>query len=240
MKAKAVAIAAAPGVALIRLGWSNAYVLHSERGGFTLVDAGTARDKIRLAHALSGFAASTPARTHQILLTHAHPDHAGCAAFVARRFRARILAHEGERPFLERGRLYGARRWSLQKIAFELGARVWPVRSCHLSRALSEGDEVETGAGVWRVLHLPGHTAGQIGFFRERDGVLLSGDAMLNVLPWTRRPGLTLPLRLFSDHFEQARQSARRIADLQPRVLLPGHGPPLLDAGRKLQRFLQR
>jgi glyoxylase-like metal-dependent hydrolase (beta-lactamase superfamily II) len=238
MRTKAEAIAAAPGVALIRLGWSNSYVLHGERSGFTLVDAGTARDKIRLAHTLSHFAASTPARTHQILLTHAHPDHAGCAAFVARRFRARVMAHEEERPFLERGRLYGARRWNLQKAAFELGARVWPVRSCHLSRALSEGDEVETGAGVWRVLHLPGHTMGQIGFFRARDGVLLSGDALLNVLPWTRRSGLTLPLRLFSDDFELARQSARRIVELQPRVLLPGHGPPLLNATSKLQRFV--
>lgn len=230
-----VSIPAAPGVRLIRLGWSNAYVL-GEGAEFILVDAGTPRDKIALARALPP---SSAARCHALWLSHAHPDHAGSMAFVARRWGAAVVAHQEERPFIESGRLY-APPHAIQRAAFRLGAPLWPVRPCHLIRALIGGEVLESPAGDWLVIHTPGHTEGHLSFWRERDGVLLSGDALLNVLPWTRRAGLTLPQRLFTQNMEQALQSARGLARLRPRVLLAGHGEPLLDAAEPLQRFAFR
>ena len=225
-------IPAAPGVRLIRLSWSNAYAL-GDGADFILIDAGTPHDKIALARALPP---SSAARCRALWLSHAHPDHAGSAAFVARRFDAPVVAHEDERPFIESGRLYAPPR-EVQRAAFQAGSLIWPVRPCRLSRALSGGEVLESPAGDWLVVHTPGHTLGHVSFFRERDGVLIAGDALLNVLPWTRRTGLTLPLRLFTENSEQAMESARALARLRPRVLLAGHGEPLLDAAGPLWKF---
>ncbi len=229
-------VEAVPGVWQIRLPFSNAYVLSEGlSSGFTLVDAGTPHDARRLRRALVRFGGLK--RCKLILLTHAHPDHAGCAALLARASGAPVLAHQSERPFIESGQLYGRGGPQVQRAAFKLGSLIWPVRRCRLSRALRDGEEVETSAGVWRVIHTPGHTMGHISFWRESDGVLLSGDALLNVLPWTRKPGLTLPLRLFTQDPDLALDSARKLARLEPRVLLAGHGSPLLDAEEPLRHF---
>lgn len=225
-------IPAAPGIRLIRLGWSNAYAL-GNGADFILVDAGTPRDKIALARALGP---PQSVRCHALWLSHAHPDHAGSMAFVARRWGAPVVAHQDERPFIESGQLY-APPHAIQRGAFRLGAPLWPVRSCRLSRALVGGEVLESPCGDWLVVHTPGHTDGHVSFFRPSDGVLLAGDALLNVLPWTRRTGLTLPLRLFTQDSEQAMESARTLARLRPRVLLAGHGEPLLDAAEPLRRF---
>ena len=225
-------IPAAPGIRRIRLSWSNAFIL-GDGADFILVDAGTPRDKIALARILP---LPQSSRCHALWLSHAHPDHAGSMAFVARRYNTPVVAHEAERPFIESGQLY-APPHAIQRAAFRLGAPMWPVRPCRLSRALSGGEVLESPAGDWLVVHTPGHTDGHVSFFRERDGVLLAGDSLLNILPWTRRTGLTLPLRLFTQDSEQAMESARILARLRPRVLLAGHGEALLDAEEPLRRF---
>ena len=228
-------ISAAPGVSLVRLRWSNVYLLGAD--DFIIVDAGTSRDKIALAHILQRRFRGK--RCAELWLTHAHPDHAGSAAFLARRFQTTIATHADERPFLERGQLYGAQN-SLQKSVFALGALVWPMRPVRLTRALQDGQILPTAAGDWRVIYTPGHTRGHVAFFREHDRVLIAGDAVLTILPWTRRAGVTLPLKLFTRDDEQARASLRKLAALEPRVLLCGHGKPLLDAAQQLHDLAAR
>ena len=223
-------IPAAPGVRCLRLQWSNVYVLGAEN--FIVIDAGIARDKVSLAHILSR--EFPRQKCAQIWLTHAHPDHAGCAAFLARRFQTTIAAHQNERPFLERGQLYGADN-RLQKLIFAVGALMWPVRPSHIHHALQDGEILESSAGAWRVIHTPGHTSGHVAFFRASDRVLIAGDAVLTILPWTRRVGLTLPLRIFTRDIKESRASLRKLAALEPRVLLCGHGEPMLDAARQLR-----
>ena len=225
-------ISAAPGVRRIQLQWSNVYVLGTDN--FVVIDAGTARDKIPLACILQR---ESQRHCTEIWLTHAHPDHAGSAAFLARRLQTTIAAHENERPFLESGQLYGAdNRW--QKLIFQIGALIWPVRRCRIKRVLQDGQKVPTSAGDWRVIYTPGHTLGHVAFFRERDRVLIAGDALLTILPWTRRAGLTLPLQIFTHDVEQSRASLRRLAALEPRVSLCGHGEPMLNAAPKLRALV--
>ena len=224
------AIPDAPGVRRIRLKWSNVYILGDDN--FVIIDAGTARDKIPLARILQR---EFPQRQcAEIWLTHAHPDHAGSAAFLARRFQTAIAAHENERPFLERGQLYGADN-RLQKFIFAVGALIWPVRRCRIKRVLHDGEVLKTATGDWRVIHTPGHTLGHVAFFRASDRVLIAGDAVLTILPWTRRAGLTLPLQIFTRDIAQSRASLHKLAALEPRVLLCGHGEPMLNAAPQLR-----
>jgi glyoxylase-like metal-dependent hydrolase (beta-lactamase superfamily II) len=102
-----------------------------------------------------------------------------------------------------------------------------------VDRRLGEGDEV---AG-FTVLHTPGHSAGHVVFWREADRVLIAGDVLGSQHFLTGIRGMHEPPPFLSPDPARNRDSARRLAALEPAVTLFGHGPPLRDT-RKLADFV--
>lgn len=231
-----------PGVFQIQLPWTNAWLL-AKNNDAVIIDTGTSRDRRRLVAALYE-AIPTGIRLHSILLTHGHVDHAGNASFLAREFGSALCAHALEVPYVEGGRSYarkGIRGWGRSGILFRLGDLVYPVERGPIARCLAGNDEAETPIGPIRVVHTPGHTDGHVSFIQEEKGWLFSGDALLNIIPWMRKTGLSLAMPVFSIDMKEAGRSARRLADLQPSALLPGHGPPILEAAASsIRRFASR
>jgi glyoxylase-like metal-dependent hydrolase (beta-lactamase superfamily II) len=93
-----------------------------------------------------------------------------------------------------------------------------------IAGTVEEGDQV---AG-FVVLNLPGHAPGLIGLWRAEDGLALVSDGVFTVNPET---GLSTdpqvgPTALNLDT-EQARESIRMLASLNPRVVWPGYGRAL-------------
>ncbi len=79
----------------------------------------------------------------------------------------------------------------------------------------------------WNVVELPGHADGQLGFLR--DGVLVAGEHVLARIS----PAVGLYPDSRPDPLGDYLDSLRRVVELAPRVLLPGHGDPIDDpAGR--------
>ena len=78
----------------------------------------------------------------------------------------------------------------------------------------------------------PGHTPGSIAFFRPRDRLLISGDAVLTVDLTTLRGLLgrwsmpAAPLRFTDWDRTTTEDSIAALARLEPRGLAPGHGRP--------------
>jgi glyoxylase-like metal-dependent hydrolase (beta-lactamase superfamily II) len=62
--------------------------------------------------------------------------------------------------------------------------------------------------------------------------VLVLGDVLNNMDVVTGRTGLHEPKAFFTPDPARNRESARRLAALEPRVLLFGHGRPLRDTRR--------
>ncbi|MCL6440758.1 MAG: FAD-dependent oxidoreductase [Thermoleophilum sp.] len=106
--------------------------------------------------------------------------------------------------------------------------RHWAGPGHKVDRVLREGDEV---AG-FRVLHVPGHSAGHIALWREHDGVLILGDVVNNIDTLTGIPGLYEPKAFFTPDPAANRRSARRLGELEPRLVLFGHGAPLRDTAK--------
>jgi glyoxylase-like metal-dependent hydrolase (beta-lactamase superfamily II) len=105
-------------------------------------------------------------------------------------------------------------------------------------RAFGPGPGVP-GLPEWLWIATPGHSPGHVAYFRPRDRVLLTGDAVLtvdinSVWGWAawglgiNRPDLFLPPWYTNSDQRRARLSIAVLAGLQPRVLATGHGPPLL------------
>ena len=160
-----------------------------------------------------------------IALTHAHPDHWGSAAALSSRFGARVAVHEADAGIV------AGRDAAGSHLAFRVGKRLWEGRPCTEVAVLREGDKV----GDFTVVHMPGHSAGHVAYFRESDRVAVTGDLFSTMDSRTRRTRIAEPPAFLSVDAEENRRSIRRLLDLKPSVVLPGHGPALRDLDHALE-----
>ena len=229
-----------PGVILVPLAWSNAYLL-TEGGRAALIDTGLPQDRANLLAALRSLGVRED-RVEAVYLTHGHCDHAGNAAYFAERG-AKLYAHRDEAPYLElpRRTYAGIGRQTLRHpvsaCLFQIGERRYPVKRRNPDVLLEEGDMIHAPGGALRVVACPGHTPGHVAYFREDDAALFTGDAVMTLIPVRRISGLSLPLRVFSSDWNQAKRSVQTLAALHPATLLSGHGWPLRRAAARLSRW---
>ena len=102
-------------------------------------------------------------------------------------------------------------------------SRRWPFRP------VTDGQEV---FGL-HVVDTPGHTPGHIAVFDIDSRVLVAGDALINTID-----GLKGPMPEFTVDMPTAEESVRKLAALEPQVILCGHGPPVQrDAAAQLRRL---
>ncbi len=195
--------------------------------GDVLIDAATRQAERRILRQLEGHTVSAHA------LTHAHPDHQGSSHAVCERLGIPLWCGEADVPAVETpGAIKNpkAPTW-LNRVQ----ERFWTGPPHPVARALHEGDEV---AG-FKVLETPGHSVGHVSYWRESDRVLIVGDVLGNMNFITGIPGLNTPPDLFTPDPARNRESARRLAALEPALACFGHGAPLRDP-RKLAEFVAR
>jgi glyoxylase-like metal-dependent hydrolase (beta-lactamase superfamily II)/predicted ester cyclase len=213
----------ADGVWLIRGGFParlyNVYLIEDE-GGVTVYDAGIktmSKSVLAAAGRLGG--------VKRIVLGHGHTDHRGTAPAIG----APVYCHPDEVEDAEGSG--GFRYWG------DLSGLPTPVRQIHkfshnhmwdggpvkIEGTVSEGDEV---AG-FEVVHLPGHAPGLIGLWRESDRLALCTDAFYMIDMWGRPGAARVPHEAYNIDTEQARESIRKLAALEPSSAWPGHVGPL-------------
>jgi glyoxylase-like metal-dependent hydrolase (beta-lactamase superfamily II) len=201
-------------LALLPRSGINAYLV-----GDVLVDAGLALSAGKIIKALADHTVATH------VVTHAHGDHVGGSKKVSDALGVPVWCGAGDADAVRAGKPVAASRvqslfgWKPVDVTCELG----------------EGDEVGPG---FTVLETPGHSPGQIVLWRERDRTLICGDVFLNLNFYTTVAGLNEPPRAFTVDPARNRASARRLGELEPELVLFGHGHPLRDPA-KLAAFAQ-
>lgn len=201
----------------------NAYVL-----GDVLVDAGGPPFGPRIVQELK--AEDRTIRTH--VVTHARGDHAGGSHAIVEALGVPVWAGWNDAPVIESGKVEatGLLAPAMRTMGNFTGVPV--------AKKLREGHKVGPG---FVVLDTPGRTTGHISLWRESDRVLLCGDVFLNMNMKTTRSGLREPPRAQTIDVERNRESARRLAALEPAVVGFGHGPVLAeDAAEKLAAFVAK
>jgi len=194
--------------------------------GDVLVDAGTKLAYRRILRQARGHVVGAHA------LTHVHPDHQGSSHAVCEALRVPLWCPEGDVAAMEDGDLL-----SRMPDAFinRIHDKLMTGPPHPVDRALREGDE----AAGFQVLDVPGHSAGQVAYWRESDGTLICGDVLNGMSLVTGIPGLHEPPRDFTADPARNRDSARRLAALDPSLVCFGHGPALRDT-RRFVDFVER
>jgi hydroxyacylglutathione hydrolase len=190
-----------------------------------LIDAGRTWDRRRILGELEGREVSL------LALTHVHPDHQGSAKAVCEARGIPLACHaddvdamEGRRPIQEAATGNPVNRFV---------RALWEGPPHKVDRVLQDGDEV---AG-FRVVHTPGHSRGHAMFFRESDRVVICGDVIRNMSYATGLPGIKEPPDIFTYDPAENRRSIRKLAELNPALILPGHGPAFSDIAA-FERFV--
>ena len=192
--------------------------------GDVLIDAGTRWSGRRI------FSQIADRKISAVALTHVHPDHQGMAKVVCEKLSVPLQCHEADVPIME-----GRERMMPHTFAAKCTTLLMTGPPHPVDRVLHDGDIV---AG-FRVIHSPGHTPGHVIFFRDSDRVAIVGDVLNGMNLVTTWPGLHEPPSFFTWNPVINRESIRRLAELKPKLLLFGHGPPCRNP-EKLQAFAKR
>jgi glyoxylase-like metal-dependent hydrolase (beta-lactamase superfamily II) len=220
----------ADGVLRVRTLMVNVFVVRTGTS-WTLVDAGLRGYDRTIREAAAEFIRSD-APPEAIVLTHGHFDHIGSLDALLARWNVPVYAHHLERPYLTGESAYPPPDPLVGRGAMALLSKLYPngpidIRS-HLQIVAPDG--TIPALREWRAVYTPGHTAGHISLWRERDRTLIAGDAVVTtkqesvLAVMAQRLELHGPPAYFTQDWERAAQSVRTIAALEPETLATGHG----------------
>ncbi|MBP3951041.1 MBL fold metallo-hydrolase [Bacillus suaedae] len=206
----------------------------TEANQWFLIDAGMPKSATRILNALEEhFGTIQPPKA--IILTHGHFDHVGALIELTEKWDVPIFAHEAEFPYLTgetsypepdptvEGGLVAKMSPLFPNEPIQVSTRLKPLPTDHSIPSMSE----------WRWIHTPGHSPGHISLYREKDGVLIAGDAFVTVKQdslykvLTQTKELSGPPRYLTTDWEAARESVQTLEALKPTMAITGHGLPM-------------
>lgn len=205
----------------------NSFIVRGDDDSLTVVDTGMRTAPPRILAALRELR-SDPAEVTTIVLTHAHPDHAGGAARLARETGTGITAHPGDAGYIESGTLPPV------DPTFPLGRivrRVSPAPEAAPIAATMRDGELLKGCDL-RVHHTPGHSPGHCSLLHEPSQTLITGDCI-----WNAYATRTWPVLMLCTNAAQNEKTAATLADLEYRNAAFTHGPEIMGTGRDAVRL---
>jgi glyoxylase-like metal-dependent hydrolase (beta-lactamase superfamily II) len=203
---------------------AHTYVLgRPDSGDLSLVDAGLIG---KGTHKLRSLAENGVKMTDikRVIMTHTHLDHIGCYREIKDQLPwVELWVHSEEAAPLEEGderTVYGMAMFKqMCQLQYRLKEGAFTFK---VDRQLNGGEVLSVGGESWRVIHVPGHSAGGIALYNEEKGVLIPGDVVY----------ADYSIGRFDLHGADASRLAESLlilADLPVRVLLPGHNHIMKD-----------
>ena len=195
-------------------------------GGCALVDSGYlthAPQTVALVqHALQG----KPLR--RLLNTHLHSDHCGGNAALQALYdcHTRVPAAQVD----------DVRRWDTDALSYApTGQQCARFTLPDADAGLADGMTLRLGGFDWQVISAPGHDPHAVILYSPDTRVLISADAL-----WERGFGVIFPELEGESGFAEQQAILERIAQLDARLVIPGHGRPFTEVNAAIDASLSR
>ncbi|WP_356881133.1 MBL fold metallo-hydrolase [Arthrobacter sp. YD2] len=238
----------ADGIHRIEHAYVNVYLVE-DGDGVAVIDAGLPGMWPHLTGALDELGYG-PGDIRALVLTHAHFDHVGTAARLRQEYRTPILVHDADRyiaahPYRyehENNRFLYPLRYpkSIPVLGTMTGAGALNVRGVTDVHSLTT-DSGDALPGRPRILHTPGHTAGHVALHFPDRGVLICGDSLVTLNPYTGTTGPQIVSGAATANSPEALDSLSLLAETAAPLLLTGHGEPWRDgAAAAVEQALAR
>jgi glyoxylase-like metal-dependent hydrolase (beta-lactamase superfamily II) len=189
----------------------------------------------------------------RVVLTHGHIDHVGLCPRILEAASPEILIHGADAGRIrsdveELVTLLEANAARFKKLGISprdvdrlFRSYISVLRRFHVGpfpvTELAEGDLVGCGTATFSVIHTPGHTAGSVCLLDEASGRLFSGD---HVMQGTSTNPLAEMIPEEGVGLIPYLASLRRIGAVEPRTILPGHGPLIASPAEYISAIVQR
>lgn len=203
--------------------------------GVALIDTGypASRDRLRQSLQFAGYDFDDVVA---VLITHAHTDHIGSAAFLAEHYNVPVMAAAEEIPHLRRDVLYQVgvkdvlpQAWRPRMISWSIHAiksgAFTPVgvAAKHI-QTLTIGEPVDVPGHPIPIL-VPGHTPGSTAYYLPQRKVMVVGDAFVTGHPLSAKTGPQMLNHVFQHNAGLALRSLSQLNGYNVETYLPGHGP---------------
>lgn len=223
----------AKGIHRIEDAYTNWYLVE-EGDRLTIVDCGVPTSWKSLMDALPLIDRS-PSDIEAIVLTHAHFDHIGFAERARKEFQIPVWLHENDFPLTRHPTQYAHAVSRLPYLAKPAGAPIavalfasrafWPKPISEVER-FSEQSETLPVPGSPRIIFTPGHTLGHCALhFGDRD-VVITGDAIVMLDPYTGTVGPQTVSGAATADPERGLRSLDALVETGAGLVLTGHGEP--------------
>ena len=225
----------APGLHRVGNDIVAAYLVEAE-DGLTLIDAGIPGQYHDLLEELREMGRAV-ADIRGVVLTHGDTDHIGYAERLRREHGIPVYVHEADAA-RARGEVSTKPAWGHMRVGptaqfLWFAARKGGMRTTYLTEVtpVHDGDVLDL-PGRPRIVSLPGHSPGSIGVVVPSVDAVFVGDALTtrHVLTGARGPQ-PAP---FTDDPAAAHDSHAKLATIDARWVLPGHGTPWDGGTREL------
>jgi glyoxylase-like metal-dependent hydrolase (beta-lactamase superfamily II) len=220
----------------------NYYIIKDETSGaFALVDAGLKWSASSIKKMTEEIVSD--GRPAAIILTHGHFDHVGALKTLAEEWDIPVYAHAMELPYLTGKSSYPPADSSVGGGAMAAMSFLYPCGPIDISEYVEKlpDDNSIPGFPEWKYIHTPGHTPGHISLFREKDKVLIAGDAFVTtkaesaIHALSGLPNLSGPPKYFTPNWAAAKVSVMKLAALDPEIIATGHGKPMQGEEMRLE-----
>lgn len=210
---------------VLERGWvsSNNILLFDGDDSATLIDTGYvvhSEQTLQLVvHALDG------RKLARIINTHLHSDHCGGNALLKKTLGANVMIPPGHAEAVG--------RWDDAALGYSACGQACDRFT--FDALIQPGERLTLAEGEWQAFASPGHDPHSIVLWNPDNRTLISADAL-----WQHGFGAIFPEVEGQSGFAEQRAILELIKELQPRLVIPGHGAPFTEVDEALAHAFAR